>query len=166
MQQAYFDQSVQFLKSIGIDVIFKDLDDDTFLPGLLIADGCIYIDKEKLEFPGDILHEAGHLAVIPAAERKQLNATTIGHRKDHAAEEMMAIAWSYAACKHLNIDPYFVFHESGYKGSGNAMADQFNEGKYIGVPMLQFAGMSAEPRMAETLNLPAFPVMAKWLRDE
>lgn len=55
-------QTLSFLKEIGIDVIEKELD-DTFLPGLSLGPNCIYIDYDKLLYPGDILHEAGHLAV-------------------------------------------------------------------------------------------------------
>ena len=52
---------LHFLKEINIDVIEKELKLDTFLPGLSIASNCIEIDFDKLLYPGDILHEAGHL---------------------------------------------------------------------------------------------------------
>lgn len=165
MEQATWNRIIEFIESIGIKTRYQSLKEDTFLPGLLIDRDCICIDMDKLKYPGDILHEAGHIAVVPAADRKELSADTIIHRENQAAEEMMAIAWSYAACKHLEIEPYLVFHASGYQGGGKQIADQFNDGKYFGVPMLQFAGMSAEPKMAETLGMPAFPMMAKWLRD-
>lgn len=44
-----------FLKEIGIEIIDKDLD-ETFLPGLDLGPNCIYIDYNKLLYPGDILH--------------------------------------------------------------------------------------------------------------
>jgi hypothetical protein len=165
MEQNLLKRATDFIESIGIKVYYQSLEGDTFLPGLSIDKGCIYIDSDKLKHPGDILHEAGHIAVVPAIERVELSADTIGSRKENAAEEMMAIAWSYAACKHLNIDPYFVFHETGYDNGGHHIADQFNQGHYFGVPMLQYVGMTAEVRMAERLNLPAYPVMSKWLRE-
>ena len=154
-----------FLQEKGIEVVFGELKENCFLPGLSIENGAIIIDKDKLKYPGDILHEAAHLAVVPSADRKTLSGPEIGKRKDHAAEEMMAIAWSYAACVHLNINPYFVFHDDGYKGGGKEIADNFSAGRYFGVPMLQFCGMSAEPHMAESLNIRPFPQMEKWLRD-
>lgn len=166
MEQDTWNRIVDFIESIGIKVNYKTLEETTFLPGLLIDNGSIYVDRDKLQYPGDLLHEAGHIAVVPEAERSMLCAETIGGRKDQAAEEMMAIAWSYAACRYLEIDPYLVFHEHGYKGGGKQLADQFNQGYYFGVSMLQFAGMTAEPRMAETLERPAYPVMTKWLRCE
>ncbi|MFA6059428.1 MAG: hypothetical protein WC756_14575 [Taibaiella sp.] len=165
MEKDLLERTVAFIHSIGIPVEYRSLNEDTFLPGILIDNGSIIIDLQQLKYPGDLLHEAGHIACVPTADRAGLTAISIGQREHHAAEEMMAIAWSFAACKYLAIDPYFVFHEEGYQGGGKAIADQFEEGKYFGVPMLQWAGMTAEPRLAEKLDRPAYPAMVKWLRN-
>lgn len=159
-----FERSIAFIRSIGIQVTERRIEEETFLPGILISQGGIIVDKDQLQFPGDVLHEAGHIAVVPAADRATLYGPDIATRPERASEEMMAIAWSYAACKHLDIDPYFVFHDDGYQGGGKEMADQFAEGKWFGVPMLQYTGMTAEPRMAEALGRPAYPIMMQWLR--
>jgi hypothetical protein len=159
-----FERSIAFIRAIGIPVTERRIEEETFLPGILILEGGIVIDKDQLQYPGDVLHEAGHIAVVPGSERATLYGPDIATRPERASEEMMAIAWSYAACRHLDIDPYFVFHDDGYQGGGNQMADQFAEGKWFGVPMLQYVGMTAEPRMAETLGRPAYPAMAQWLR--
>jgi hypothetical protein len=66
--------------------------------------GLIY-DPGKLRYPGDLLHEAGHLAVM-SPERRLRAQPYVGK---YAAEEMMAIAWSYAAAVHLGLDPSIVF---------------------------------------------------------
>lgn len=158
----FFQQSIAFLHSIGIETEFQTLPDEAcFLPGLLIRDGRIFIDPEKLLFAGDVLHEAGHLAVVPAAERATLDGPAIGKRKDAPAEEMMAIAWSYAACIHLDIAPSFVFHGHGYQGGGEHILQNFNEGRYFGVPMLQWLGMTTATPGAGAV----YPAMQKWLRD-
>ena len=110
----YFKKAITFLYQIGIEIIMKPLEkEECFLPGLMIDSGRILIDREKLEFPGDVLHEAAHIALVPASERSMLNGEDIGKRRDAAAEEMAAIALTYAACLHLNIDTSFVFHEQG-----------------------------------------------------
>lgn len=165
MSSDHFERSIAFIRSIGISVTERNIGEDTFLPGILICEGGILIDKERLQSPGDVLHEAGHIAVIPAAERSALCGADIAIRPERAAEEMMAIAWSYAACIHLNIDPYFVFHDKGYQNGGKQIADQFAAGQWFGVSMLQYAGMTAEPRMAEALNRPAYPAMTQCLRS-
>jgi antirestriction protein ArdC len=164
-EQELLDKALFFLKEIGIEVKFGDLNDDSFLPGLSIEEGKIIIDKNKLQYPGDILHEAAHIAIVPAAERASLNASEIGNRKDNAAEEMMAIAWSYAACIQLEIDPYFVFHDKGYGGGGAYIANNFNTKNYFGLPMLQWIGLTVDEKNAATLKVSPYPAMIKWLRD-
>lgn len=54
-----------FLNEIGLAVRAASLDEETFLPGILIRKGEILVDEEKLLYPGDLLHEAGHLAIAP-----------------------------------------------------------------------------------------------------
>ncbi len=162
-QDGRFEKIIGFLNEIGIETCYRKLDDeDCFLPGFLIENGKIIIDKDKLLYPGDILHEAGHIAVVPAAERKNLKGPLIAKRNDAPAEEMMAIAWSYAACIYLNIDPVFVFHEQGYKGGGLNIVENFQDGRYIGVPVLQWLGMTTTDTQS---GFPVYPAMIKWLRD-
>src|SRR6476659_315301 len=138
-----FEKAVRFLREIGIEILTGTIDtESSFLPGFFIEKGKIIMDKNNIKFPGDILHEAAHIAVVPSADRSLLDGKSIGKRKDAAAEEMMAIAWSYAACMHLKIDPHFVFHENGYKGGGASIVKNFEKGNYIGVPVLQWLGMT------------------------
>ena len=160
-----FEKCLSFLKNIGIETRFVNIKEPTFLPGLSIESGIILIDLQLLKYPGDILHEAGHIAVVPFADRSLLSATTIGSRDHHQSEEMMAIAWSYAVCIHLEIDPYFVFHDEGYKGGGSYIADNFKNGGYIGLPMLQWKGMAADNKNAAILNVKPYPHMLKWALD-
>ncbi len=159
-----FEKAISFIRSIGIPVLFQTIDTECFLPGLSVVNGVILVDKDKLKYPGDILHEAGHIAVVPADERSTLNSTTIETRKDNAAEEMMTIAWSYAVCLHLGIDPLFVFHEYGYKGSGPHLAKQFALGNYFGVSMLQYAGMTIQGKGRTKDEIDVYPKMIKWMR--
>ncbi|MBK6826966.1 MAG: hypothetical protein IPG86_08890 [Chitinophagaceae bacterium] len=164
-QTAFFQKAVDFIQSIGIPVLFKEITGKSFLPGISIESGEIVVDPEKLKYPGDILHEAGHIAVVPSAERALLNETTICTRPMREAEEMMSIAWSYAACVHLDIDAGFVFHNEGYQKGGSDIAVNFKEGRYFGVPMLQWTGMALEKTNPEHPEIPVYPQMLKWARD-
>lgn len=163
---ADFKKAVDFLVSIGIKVHFKELDSTCFLPGISIEHGELFVDERQLKYPGDILHEAAHIAVVPASERSSLNEHTVAERPHNQAEEMMAIAWSYAVCVHLGLDATFVFHADGYKGGGSSIAENFNAGHYFGVPMLQWTGMAFEKKPADNPDAPVYPQMLKWLRDE
>ncbi|MBL0145740.1 MAG: hypothetical protein IPP48_08240 [Chitinophagaceae bacterium] len=111
------------------------------------------------------MHEAGHIAVVPAADRAGLNEHSIALREQREAEEMMAIAWSYAVCMHLGIDASFVFHDEGYQKGGSNIAENFNQGRYFGVPMLQWTGMALERKNEQEPDKPVYPAMLNWLRD-
>lgn len=157
---------IRFIESIGIPVKYTTGISGTFLPGLRIEKGEILIDKDQPFYPGDLLHEAGHIAVIPESERITLCNENIGARKDYAAEEMMSIAWSYAACCYLELDPHVVFHDKGYKNGGAAIAEDFGNGRYFGVPMLHWVGLTNDPARKD--NPPGavlFPEMIRWLRE-
>jgi hypothetical protein len=156
-----FEKAICFLGAIGIETIYGTINEESaFLPGFLIEKGKIIMDKHKIKFHGDILHEAAHIAIVPSVDRSGLDGKNIGKRKDAAAEEMMAIAWTYAACIHLKIDPHFVFHENGYRGGGAAIVENFDRGNYIGVPVLQWLGMTTTSPGKDI-----YPAMIKWLRD-
>jgi hypothetical protein len=150
-----------FVNSIGLRVEPAQIAEDTFLPGLHISRGTILIDESTLSYPGDILHEAGHLAVTPAEKRKIIS----GNAGPDPGEEMTAIAWSYAAAIHLSVNPAVVFHHQGYHGGSQAILENFAAGRYFGVPMLQWLGMTADVNTARELNVAPYPHMLKWLRD-
>jgi len=146
-----------FVGDVGIEVRAATLDEPTFLPGLDIRYGALLIDEERLTYPGDILHEAGHIAVSDPAMRDTASIS------NDPGEEMAASAWSYAAARKLGIDPAIVFHD-GFKGGGPNMVENFNAGRYIGVPILHWYGMSVEPRQAAAAGLEPYPHMLRWVR--
>lgn len=160
-----FDKCIDFLHSIGIETIFREIGAEGFLPGLLINKGAIIIDRDRLEHPGDILHEAGHIAVVPAGDRHSLTEKGITRRTDREGEEMMAIAWSYAAAIHLDIDPAFVFHDDGYRGGSDFITESCNNNDFHGLTMLQRIGLTVNEKRARHLQVDAWPHMVKWLRD-
>lgn len=156
---------IRFLEEVGIPVSYAELDEPGFLPGLAIQSGGIIIDKIKLLYPGDIIHEAGHIAVVPAAERESLNGFYIEKRPHREAEEMMSICWSYAACIYLDLPLNYVFHTEGYRGGAENMIANFQDKKYIGLPMLQWIGLTADDKQAALSQIAPYPAMIKWLRD-
>lgn len=156
-----------FIREIGISISFCAIKGECFLPGICIENGSISVDIDRLENPGDLLHECGHIAIVPASERSELNSETISNRPSREAEEMMAIAWSYAAAIHIGIDPYLVFHENGYKGGGENLIQSFTQsGTPIGVPMLQYHHMTYYGNRAAENNVTPFPAMVNWTRDQ
>lgn len=156
---------LSFLEEIGLKYYLEPLNEETFLPGLKLRNGALIIDKDKLLHIGDVLHEAGHLACVPGNIRKEMS----GNLEDcdlHRGGEMMAIAWSYAAAVFLNINPEIVFHENGYKGGAKNILQNFDEGHYLGLPLLQWSGMSYDTLNAEKMNIQPFPYMVNWVRKK
>src|SRR2546428_2615857 len=132
---------VDFVTEIGIEVTHEQVNHETFLPGILVRRGKILVDEAKLKYPGDLLHEAGHIAVCPARLRSSLSGEVILPNVNMDVIESQAIAWSYAACLHLGLDPRVVFHEAGYKGRAEGLLFNFSVGVYLAVNELQAAGM-------------------------
>lgn len=149
-----------FLTSIGIEVIEKEFSETSFLPGLKIENGKLIVDQQKLLYPGDLLHEAGHIAVTSAAERSILSDNIMDNRPGKEGEELSAMLWSYAVCLHLKMSPEVVFHKDGYKGDSEWILDNYKNKTFIGLPLLVWMGMTSAQN-----DINGFPHMTKWLRD-
>jgi hypothetical protein len=148
---------VAFLRRIGIPVDLATLEGETFLPGVAVAGEGLRIDPSRLDWPGDLLHEAGHVACGDPARRDEGVSNDPG-------EEMAALAWSFAAATHLGLDPSVPFHEGGYRGEGASLAEIFSRGGYVGVPMLAMWGLTHEPHRAKATGAPPYPHMLAWRR--
>lgn len=159
------DRILPFLAEIGIEVREEKLPDATFVPGIRIDRGALVIDRAKLTYPGDLLHEAGHLAVVPPTRRGRLsdNLKTDDPQNDLGLE-IAAIAWSFAALRHIGIDPAVVFHAGGYRGASSAYIENFTSGCYVGVPLLAYFDMTLE--RDDGSGQAVYPRMARWLRPE
>ena len=149
----------RFLTEIGLETRETSLPDDTFLPGLLIDGGQLFIDPARLLYPGDVLHEAGHLAVTPVEERAQLSGNIMAGKPEQTGidgEEIAAMLWSYAACQAIGLAPEVVFHAHGYQSQSVWMLDNFRQSIYPGLPLLVWMGLTTTAE---------FPRMTRWLRE-
>lgn len=149
---------LHFLTEIGIQYTFESLPMATILPGITLKNGTLVIDKDRLLYIGDVLHEAGHLACMPPEIRQNMDAD-LPDIDLHRGGEMMAIAWSYAAAKHLVIPLELVFHETGYKGEAKHLINIFESGQGVGVSLLQWNKMCYQTPQNQT---PSFPYMLSW----
>ena len=149
---------IDFVRTIGIEIRTRDLSQGSFLPGLDIGVGVVLLDAACWAHPGDLLHEAGHLAVTSPDERHGVKLSPT------SADEMTAIAWSYAAAVHLGIPVEVLFHPDGYKGGSQSLIDAFSGGGYIGMPILVYYGMTIDPRRAAPDGPKPYPHMLRWLR--
>jgi hypothetical protein len=144
-----------FLVGIGIAVAPADLGDDTFLPGIAVREGGLLVDEPRLDHPGDLLHEAAHVAVAPPAARPRMTGDVAVPGLDMAKLEIAAVPWSYAAALAIGIDPALVFHGAGYRGKSEGLLRTFAVGVYPGVNLLIEAGLTTAAD---------YPRMLRWLR--
>lgn len=163
--EIYLDRTIHFLNQIGIKTEERPLYENTFLPGLCIERGTLLVDRQKLNFPGDILHEAGHIATTPSSFREDMNGDLNPSMNTSLGDDIAAILWSYAALKAIDLPPEFLFHEHGYKGSSAWYIENFTSGNYVGLPLLEWMGMTYGIEKAAQHQYPPYPHMIRWLRE-
>ncbi len=131
---------IDWLRQIGLTVRLAPLEGGSFLPGVTLEPGGLIVDPERLLYPGDLLHEAGHLATMLPAQR----ASTGSNAGSDMGDEIAAQTWSYAAAVHLSLAPEIVFHPTGYHNSATRLIEVYRDGK-AGVPLLQWMGLTLGP---------------------
>ena len=150
---------LDWLQQIGLTVRLAPLDADTFLPGVTLAPGGLIVDPDVLLYPGDLLHEAGHLATRLPEQR----ASAGSNAGSDMGDEIAAQTWSYAAAIHLGLPPETVFHSTGYKGAAASLIQIYRDGS-AGVPLLQWMGLTLDSARAAEISVPPYPHMIRWLR--
>jgi hypothetical protein len=162
---AAVDRIIGFLRGIGIDVVETALPDESFLPGVLIRAGTLVVDRARLRWPGDLLHEAGHIAVTPSTLRPALDAALETEAQAPHAGEAEATAWAFAALVHLGLDPALLFHDGGYGGHAAGLRMSFEVGVYPGAFGLAQAGLARIGDDARAAGVAPYPSMRRWLRE-
>lgn len=156
---------VDFVTSIGISVKQTILEDGLPIPGISVQNGEMLIDEERLSYPGDILYQAGRIAILPMEERNEYVGKDHPEYMTEATQGMMAMCWAWAALTHLQIAPEVVFHNGGYKGQSMQIIHGYQSGSYMGLPMLQLYEMAYEQHQAYAKGLNPFPYMYKWVNN-
>lgn len=155
---------LEFLRGIGLPVHEAEVPDGSFLPGIRIEQGGLRVDRARLRWPGDLLHEAGHLAVVPAALRPSMDDALQDLPDVPHGGEIEATAWAWAALRHLGLDSAVLFHDGGYHGRSAGLRTTFELGVYLGASGLAAAGLALLPAQVEPGGPPAYPHMLAWLR--
>jgi hypothetical protein len=163
--QEYFDHIVQFIERVGIRVARAEVSADSFLPGIAIADGALVVDVNRLQWPGDLLHEAGHLAVLPSELRARASDDVQVGAELGDAGEQEALAWAYAAAVELAIPIEVLIHEGGYRGGSKALLQMYEVGIYPGLRGLCSAGLTQAVGFTENCGEIRYPRMLRWLRN-
>lgn len=149
---------LDFLAGIGITVREGAVPAASFLPGIRLVAGTLVVDRASLRWPGDLLHEAGHIATTPAAARAMLDDQLADDPAIPHRGEAEATAWAWAALTRLGLPAGLLFHEGDYHGHSAGLALTYAMGVYPGATGLAQAGMT------QLGGENGYPKMQRWLR--
>ena len=177
---------VSFLRALGLEVEeTNEVRDDSFVPGVWLSRGRVIVNVDVAHV-GDVLHEAGHLAIIPSTMRQLVRPGELpGTDLERAIEEYMAThvladdlgredptfrailqmgdceatAWAYAACREIGILPQILFAE---RGNGTVPYDGFGASIWEALDARAYFGINGL-QAAGYCTVRDFPRMRRWL---
>jgi len=170
-----------FLISIGIKIEIKE-STKGFFDHIHIQDGRLIVDKNASI--NDILHEAGHLAVLPGRFRKYASGNISGvinkmlkeidFSNPDAPEARAAIqcgdveatAWAWAAGMHLTLPPEIIIEDADYDNWGEEMRLSLSRNSFFGINGLAAAGFCVTNNALSVISgKPVYPNLAMWLQN-
>jgi hypothetical protein len=173
------DTVVRFLQEIGLEVV-RCSEARGFLKHIKIDRGVLYIDAHATA--PNLLHEAGHLAVIPATHRPSVGANleaalakmlaSLDWSDPESPEcrvamycgESEATAWAWAAGVHLGLAPKDIIADEDYDNTGDQMRLALAHDAYLGINGLCHAGFCGQGALGRRRGQPIYPKLAFWLQ--
>lgn len=173
-------KTMEFLNAIGLQVDVVP-GASGFIEGIRLVDGTIQIDP-NCPVSG-LLHEAGHLAVIPKAYRHFMNgglfksfkqifevADFMSLEPDHPTSRALmqssdpeVTAWAWAVGKHLEIPDELIIMDHEYDNGGADLRISLNCCAYMGIHGLMHAGFCTV-RPNPYRKLAVYPKLEFWLQ--
>lgn len=180
MEDPFAQQAVDFLTKIGLNVEIVQ-GATGFLPTIEIRDGSLRVDPGACA--SNILHEAGHLAIVPGRFRGYLSGNLnqgmvriqdvlVEENLDPDSYEMRAMmqagdteatAWAWAAGKAIGLPEHEIIRSEEYGGEGEGIRFMLSLCAYVGIHGISHAGFCL-PRENPYCDRPAYPKMAFWLQ--
>lgn len=180
MHCSHAEAAMQFLTSIGLTVKVED-GARGFIEHVAILDGGLRVDPRAPA--SGLLHEAGHLAIVPTRFRHYLSGD-LGQGMKRAFEELNqlgldpeaplmramlqvsdpeATAWAWAAGKAIGLPDQKIIQDDEYQGEGGFIRFALASNSYVGINGLSHAGFCV-PRVNPYRPLPVYPSLAHWLQ--
>lgn len=151
-----------------------------FISGVRIVSGSLHVDP--MCPPSGLLHEAGHLAIVPARfrafmddnlevgiKRMFMEIDAMGLEPDHPLQRAAmqcsdpeATAWAWAAGLAAGLAPEAIILDSEYCGAGAEIRAMLMAGQYMGINGLAHAGMCKRGPRVDASD--RYPVMQHWLQ--
>lgn len=181
--------TLNFLRNLGMRVCeTTELREDSFVPGVWFDAGTLYVNLQEAIL-GDILHEAGHLALIPARFHPHvipgslpgtaLEAAISEYCETHELGDYLgredpvyrailqmgeceATAWSYAACSTLGLDPKNLIAP---RKDGSVPYEEGGDEVLFGLSANAYFGINGLQAAGYT-TVREFPKMRRWLAPD
>lgn len=150
-----------------------------FLSKSRIEAGVLCIDPECTS--QDLLHEAGHLALLPGEFRHLCSADLSriqramfeGVKRWNPDDPLMrcmlqcsdpeATAWAWAAGQHIGLPNEAIVANEDYNNTGESMRAALSHRAYLGINGLQAAGMTTLRANPYRPHIPVYPQLTSWL---
>lgn len=173
---------VAFLRQIGLTVrLVASVPSDSFMPGVRIRAGGL--DVTPTAAVSDVLHEAGHLAVLPARFRSQaeddvdaviegmLNTLMAEEEPDSPrmvaaiqAGENEATAWAWAAGQALGLPAEQIIQDEDYQHEGRVIRQLLALGQHAGINGLARGGFAVRRGLFTAPEAACYPQLNFWLQ--
>lgn len=177
------EKTINFLNEIGLECEIEP-GANGFLSTVRIERGKLFVDPSALA--ADILHEAGHLAVLPGRFRsivgkdigkiQTLIFKTVDFENPDEGEARAALqcgdqeatAWAWAAGKKIGLDDQSIIDGASYAGEGKNIRIMLSTNRYMGINGLAAAKFCVVPPgyLGKHLNLPTYPELKMWLQSD
>lgn len=178
----WLQKAAAFLNEIGIKAVEVDRVKG-FLPNCRITHGSI--EYSRACDVSDLLHEAGHIATVPAQFRSYLDGDVgVGQKRMldeikemdlHPDEKLNravmqcsdpeATAWSWAVAEHLEIPSALRILDHHFANDGATQRMSLGMGLHMGVHGLSHGGFCVTRSSLEKfLGRPAYPRMLYWMQ--
>jgi hypothetical protein len=180
MQCPHAERAMQFLTEIGIAVQLAP-GASGFIEHVEVVNGGLRVDPRA---PASaLLHEAGHLAIVPTEFRHMLSGDLdAGMEKifehldglelepdSHLQRAMLqtgdaeATAWAFAAGRAIGLPDELIIQDDEYSGEGRFIRKSLAAGAYVGINGISHAGFCVR-RATPYRPLPVYPTLAYWLQ--
>ena len=173
---------LDFFSAIGLPWAWKR-GANGFLDGVEVERGALLIDP--CVSASSILHEAGHLAILPKRFRCKASGDLSAAMEQMFGEvdfsdpdsgvaraaiqcgDAEATAWAWAVGVHLRLPPKTIIKDAEYDGTGAFLRTSLRMGAYAGINGLSHAGFCAvRPGIYATARgLPVYPQLRMWLQQ-
>lgn len=170
---------IDFLRSVGLTVVIEP-GANGFVRLVRIVDGCLHVDPACA--PSALLHEAGHLAIVPERFRAYMSDNLqagivkmfdhielLDLHSDHPLQRAAlqcsdpeATAWAWAAGLACGLTPEQIILDHEYGGSGAEIRSMLLVMRYAGIHGLAHAGMCRQGFLVPKSE--HYPAMRTWLQ--